>query len=80
MSPDLNPIIASMVVYIALVVIVPKIVTKPTGIKVIDDLVLLLISQKGSMMSGVILIGVITYLSKYVVGYIDGSASQVSSE
>ena len=74
-SETLTPVIASMATYIALVVLVPKIIKEPTGIKVIDDIVLLLISQKGSLMSGTILIGLIVYLSRYIQDYLGGSSS-----
>ncbi len=67
-----------MVVYITLVVLVPKIIKKPTGIQFVDDIVLLLISQKGSLMSGTILVGLIVYLSKYVQDYIASSSSTES--
>ncbi len=68
---ELNLIIACMAVYIALVLFVPKVITKPTGIQVIDDVVLLLISQRGSLMSGTILIGIIVYLAQQAVARYD---------
>lgn len=74
-SETLNPVISSMAVFLCLVVLVPKIIKEPTGIKVIDDIVLLLISQKGSLMSGTILIGLIVFLSKYVQDYLGGSSA-----
>ena len=77
-SERLNPCLAAMVVYIALVILVPKIIKKPTGIQFVDDIVLLLISQKGSLMSGTILVGLIVYLSKYVQDYIASSSSAES--
>ena len=67
-------ILSAMAVYVALVLLVPKIIKKPTGIQFIDDVVLLLISQKGSLMSGTILVGLIVYLSKYVQDYLGGDA------
>ena len=75
-SESLTPVIAAMVVYLALVVLVPKIIKEPTGIKVVDDVVLLLIAQKGSLMSGTILIAIVVFLSKYVQGYLGGSSSE----
>jgi hypothetical protein len=80
-SETLNPVIAAMAVYLALVLVVPKIIKKPTGIQFVDDVVLLLISQKGSLMSGTILVGLIVYLSKYVQDYMSSSSpAGVSSE
>ena len=78
-AETLNPVIAACSVYLLLVIFVPKIIKKPTGIQFIDDIVLLLISQKGSMMSGTILVGIIVYLSKYVQDYLAGSGSDVVS-
>ena len=69
-SDTLRPVIVSMVVYLVLVNIVPRLVKKPTGVKVLDDIVLLLISQKGSIMSGTILVGLIAYISGYIQEYV----------
>ena len=74
-SETLNPVVFAMFTYIGLVVLVPKIIKEPTGIKAIDDIVLLLISQKGSLMSGTILIGLIVYLSRFIQDYLGGSSS-----
>jgi len=43
---------------------------KPTGIRVIDDLVMHIIAQRDSAMSGVILIGAVAYASRYLEEYI----------
>ena len=75
-SESLSPVISALIVYIGLVVLVPKIIKEPTGIKVIDDVVLLMISQKGSLMSGTILIGLIVFLSRYVQDYMGSSAGE----
>ena len=74
-SETLTPVVFAMFTYICLVLIVPKIIKEPTGIKAIDDIVLLLISQKGSLMSGTILIGLIVYLSRFIQDYLGGSSS-----
>jgi hypothetical protein len=62
----LRPVIIAMALYITLATLVPKIVKKPTGIQVIDDLVMTLIAQKSSMMSGTILIGLIVLATHYI--------------
>ena len=62
----LRPVIIAMALYITLATLVPKIVKKPTGIQVIDDLVMTLIAQKSSMMSGTILIGLIVLATNYI--------------
>lgn len=61
---DLQPVIISMCIYLALINIVPFVVTKPTGISVIDDLVLFIISQKPAAMSGIIFVGTIVLLTE----------------
>jgi uncharacterized membrane protein len=65
-SDTLRPVIIAMALYLALSIIIPKIIKKPTGIKVIDDLVMYLVAQKGFLVSGVILIGVVMYLTNHI--------------
>ena len=55
-----------MALYLAISQIVPEILKKPTNIKFIDDIVAMLIAQRGSLMSGAILAGIITYLTNYI--------------
>jgi len=55
-----------MALYLALSMLVPKIVKKPTGIKVVDDLVMYLVAQKGFLVSGVILFGLVVYFTNYI--------------
>jgi hypothetical protein len=62
----LRPVIIAMALYITLATLVPQIIKKPTGIQVIDDLVMTLIAQKSSMMSGTILIGLIVLATNYI--------------
>ena len=63
---SLRPVIIAMALYITLATLVPQIIKKPTGIQVIDDLVMTLIAQKSSMMSGTILIGLIVLATHYI--------------
>lgn len=63
---NLRPVIIAMALYITILTIVPRIIKKPTGIQVVDDLVMTMITQKGSMMSGTILIGLITLATNYI--------------
>ena len=65
-SETLRPVIIAMALYLALSILVPKIITKPTGIKLVDDEVMYLMAQKGFLVSGVILIGVIMYATGYI--------------
>ena len=53
----LRPVIIAMALYIALNIIVPRILKKPTGIKPIDDIVMTMIAQQDSLMNGAIEIG-----------------------
>lgn len=63
---SLRPVIIAMTLYIAISIIVPKIAKKPTGIQVVDDLVMTIMSQQGSLMSGTILIGLIVLGTNYI--------------
>mgnify|MGYP007043433027 FL=1 len=63
---SLRPVIIAMVLYIIISTLVPRIVKKSTGIQVVDDLVMKIIAEKGSMMSGTILIGIIILATNYI--------------
>jgi len=63
----LKPVIISMIVYLAIAKIMPDVLKKPTGVKFIDDLNMLLISQKGSLGSGALLTGIIVFVTNYIV-------------
>jgi hypothetical protein len=63
---SLRPVIISMALYIVISIVIPRLITKPTGIKAIDDLVMTIIAQKDSLMSGTILIGLITLGTNYI--------------
>ena len=63
---NLRPVIIAMALYIAISILIPRIIKKPTGIKAIDDLVMTIIAQKDSLMSGTILIGLIVLGTNYI--------------
>jgi hypothetical protein len=63
---SLRPVIIAMTIYIAISIIIPRIVKKPTGVKAIDDLVMTIIAQKDSLMSGTILIGIVVLATNYI--------------
>lgn len=65
-SDTLRPVIIGCALYLVFSVMVPRLVKKPTGIKIIDDLIMYLVAQKGFLMSGTILVGLVVYLSNYV--------------
>ena len=62
----LRPVIIAMALYIAISILIPRIIKKPTGIKALDDLVMTIISQQDSLMSGTILIGIIILGTNYI--------------
>jgi uncharacterized membrane protein len=62
----LRPVIIAMALYITISILVPKIAKKPTGIQVVDDLVMTIMAQQGSLMSGTILIGLIVLATNYI--------------
>lgn len=63
---SLRPVILAMAIYISISTLVPRIIKKPVGIQVIDDLVMKLIAERDSMMSGTILIGLIVLATNYI--------------
>jgi len=62
----LRPVIIAMSLYIITSVTVPRFVTKPTNIEIIDDIVAFLVTQRGSIMPGTILMGLIIFASIYI--------------
>ena len=62
----LRPVIIGMALYLAISQIVPEILIKPTNIKFIDDIVAMLIAQRGSLTSGAILTGMIILITNYI--------------
>ena len=76
MEINLNYVWAAMVINFLFVYILPKIITKPTGIKVVDDAILYLNSQKSFLLSSTIIVGIVTYLSHY---WVDSQSDSVGS-
>lgn len=64
---ELKPVALSMFIYLALAVGLPELFKSPTGLAIIDDINMLLIAQKGSLMSGALLVGLVSFLSAYAV-------------
>jgi hypothetical protein len=62
----LRPVILAMTLYIFAVQCIPQFLKKPTNVKLVDDIVKYLKDQQNSMVSGVIVFGVIVYISKFV--------------
>jgi len=57
----------AMAVYIAIVIVTTRLITRPVGIKAVDDLILYVKAQESQMMSGTILTGLIVLATNYVV-------------
>jgi hypothetical protein len=79
MQVNLNYVWAAMAINFLLVYIVPKLIKKPTQIKVIDDTVLYLNSQKSFLLSSTIITGLVTYLSIYWVQNASTSSAPAKS-
>ena len=62
----LRPVIISMALYLAINIIVPRILKKPTGIKPVDDIVMTMIAQQDSLMNGAIVIGLVVLATNYI--------------
>jgi RsiW-degrading membrane proteinase PrsW (M82 family) len=65
-SESLRPVIIAMTLYVLIAHFVPQLAKKPTGVKMVDDVIMFLITQKGAITSGTIVVGVITYLTNYI--------------
>jgi len=70
-----NYIWAALAVNFLLVYLVPRLIKKPTGIQVIDDVVLFLNSQKGFLLASSIVVGLVVYLAHYWVDSQTGGES-----
>ena len=62
----LRPVIVSMALYISIATLVPILFKKPTNVKFVDDITLSIVRQKEMLMSGTIIIGLITLGTNYI--------------
>ncbi len=62
-----NPIVVSMLVYLVMSQLVPKLITKPTGIGPVDDMVTLLISQQNSLVPGTLIVGLSVLIATRII-------------
>jgi hypothetical protein len=62
----LQPVVVAMIVYLALAKMLPELLKKPTGILFIDELNMMLISQKGMLGSGALLTGLVVFITNYI--------------
>ncbi len=61
----LRPVIIAMSLYIIVSILIPR-YAKPTNIEAIDDIVGFLVAQRGSIMSGTILMGLLVLSANYL--------------
>ena len=76
MEMNWNIIWAAIVINFLLVYIVPRLIKKPTGVQVIDDVVLYLNSQKGFLLASSIILAGVIYGAHY---WVESSGSEGSS-
>jgi len=77
---DTNVIWAALAINFLLVYLVPRIIKKPTGIQIIDDVVLYLNSQKGFLLASSIVLAGIIYGANYWIESSGGESGQSSPE
>jgi len=65
-TETLRPVIIAMAMYIVISKVLPQLLKKPSGIKPLDEMNMMVISQQGFLMSGALLVGLIVYLTNYV--------------
>lgn len=66
-SAEAKPIFTLMIVYLLLSVMIPKMIQKPTGIQIIDNLVMDLNVQKGAYTSNLLMIGISMLITNYLL-------------
>jgi hypothetical protein len=74
-----NYVWAALAINFLLVYIVPRLIKKPTGFKVLDDTVLYLNSTKSFLLSSSIIVALVIYGAHYWVESAEGSSKGPSS-
>ena len=80
MEMNWNIIWAAIAINFLLVYIVPRLIKKPTGIQVIDDVVLYLNSQKGFLLASSIVLAGVIYGAHYWVNSSEGEGHSHSPD
>lgn len=62
---SLRPVIIAVVVYNVLIWALPQIFKQPTGVKAFDDMMMLVISQKGMNVPGSLFVALIFLVTNY---------------
>jgi len=73
-----KPLIMAVIINAALIMMIPKVLTKPTNIKIIDDIVVFLNMQKGSLMTSSAYVILLMVAVEYAMQYSDGIQSPLS--
>lgn len=73
-----KPVIMAVIINAALIMMIPKVLTKPTNIKIIDDIVVFLNMQKGSLMTSSAYVILLMVAVEYAMQYSDGIQSPLS--
>jgi uncharacterized membrane protein len=63
---NFRPALVGAALFVLIVNLIPKIITKPTGIKIIDDLVMYLLSIKDSLLPGSIVAALVVFGANYI--------------
>jgi hypothetical protein len=63
---NFRPALVGAAVFVLIVNLIPKIITKPTGIKIVDDLVMYLLSIKDSLLPGSIVAALVVFGANYI--------------
>jgi hypothetical protein len=64
-SESLRPVIIAIVVYNVLIWALPQIFKQPTGVKFFDDMMMLIVSQKGMQVPGSLFVALIFLVTNY---------------
>jgi len=65
MEMEWNYVWTALFINFLVVTLVPKLIKKPTGVRVVDDVVLFLTSQKDMLLSSSIVLALVIYGSHY---------------
>jgi hypothetical protein len=63
---NLRPVIIAMALYLTIATLIPRVIKKPTGVKILDDIVMALIAERGSLMSHTIILGIVVLGTNYI--------------
>lgn len=64
--PDFRAAIIGALVYILFLNVIPRVFTKPTGIEIVDDIVMYTHANKSSVVPSAILIALVVYVANYI--------------